>query len=100
MVHKESGTYLRCLEEFEDFKSSVEKALEHVTFSDDLEHLLRQVKKDLIYFYTMKLYERNDLPQGDELLHIFQIINEKTGVDCLAIDLTREEANACVFSHG
>jgi len=81
----------------------VEKTLGRVTFDDDdddVEVLLRQVKKDLIYFYTMKFQEMNDHPQGDELLDIFQVINENTGVDCLTIDLTREEEIACVFSHG
>lgn len=76
----------------------VENTLGRVTFDDDIDLLLRYLKQNMIYFYTIKLHGIDNILKGDELLHVLQVIQEKTGRNFSAIDLTQDQEMACSFS--
>jgi len=76
---------------------AVNKALKHVSFDDDVTLLLRHVKENVIYFYGVKIVGLTDIPEGDELLLVLQVIKEKTGIDYFAIHLDQDQNSD--FSH-
>lgn len=51
----------------------------------DVDFLLWHVKKKTSAFYGTYFPEISGICEGDELLHVFQVIKEKTGMDYFAI---------------
>jgi hypothetical protein len=75
----------------------VRQALTLVMRDKDVEFLLRHVKQRVMNFYSTEFLDINDMCEGDELFHVLQVIKEKTGVDCFAIDIM-QDAEECDHS--
>lgn len=70
--------------------------LKNVTFDGEIKLLLRHLKQGVSNFHNIKFPGTVEIFEGDELLHVLQVIKEKTGVDYFAIDLTQDpEAHTC-----
>jgi hypothetical protein len=70
--------------------SPIETFLERSLYVHDIDALLRCVKQNIDSFYRKKFSDMTNICQGDELLHVFQVIKEKTGVDYFSIDFELE----------
>jgi len=70
--------------------SPIEKIFSRSLYVHDLDALLRCIKQNIDSFYRKEFSNSMSLCEGDELLHVFQVIKEKTGVDYFSLDLDPE----------
>ncbi|MDF1685033.1 MAG: hypothetical protein P1U36_10320 [Legionellaceae bacterium] len=77
---------------------SIENALEHTYSIRNLESFLRCLKQNIDSFYRKRFSELDEVSticEGDELLHVLQVIKEKTSVDYFAIDMALGKGSNC-----
>jgi|GEM_PF-2356282 len=63
----------------------VDQVLKQILFEHDVSFFLWQVKKKTSKFYSTCFPEISGICEGDELLHVLQVIKEKTGIDYFSI---------------
>lgn len=75
----------------------VKRVLSQVLFDHDVGFFLWHVKKSVNEFYRNNFPDIAGICEGDELLHVLQVIKEKTDVDYSKInidELKREESSS------
>lgn len=79
--------------------SPVEQFLKCSFHFYDLDFLLRYIKQNIDSFYRKRFSNITGICEGDELLHVFQVIKENTGVDYFSVDLGLERMASSSAAH-